>query len=138
VTAGYVCGRLSGMSFADFVRARSHYQANRDLNGLYRILLKLTSPSAVLKRLPALLAQYLDFVGPTVETQLDARRCKLRGGPIPMMLVPWFRVVNDVYLQVTLAAAGARDVTVRPFFDEPAGELQGFPAVFMNYEVEWQ
>jgi hypothetical protein len=137
VTAGYVCGRLSGTSFNEFVRVRSEYQANRDLNGLYRMLLKLTSPSAVLKRLPALLAQYLDFVGPTVETSLGPKHSRLAGGPIPLMLVPWFRAVNQVYMQVTLAAAGARNVTVRQLFDEPAGEQHGHATVLMNYEVQW-
>jgi hypothetical protein len=138
VSAGYVCGRLTGKTFAEFVRMRSQYQANRDLNGLYRMLLKLSSPASMLKRLPALLAQYLDFVGPTVETPVATSCSRLRGGPMPLMLVPWFRVVNEVYLHVNLSAAGAKAVTVRPLFDEPAGELHGCPAVFMNYEVEWQ
>src|SRR5579883_3482712 len=55
VVAGYVCARQSRKSFSEFIRTRSRHQAERDINGLYRVLLKLTTPSAVLGRLPRLM-----------------------------------------------------------------------------------
>src|SRR3954447_20372280 len=40
VVAGYVCARQSRRTFYDFVRVRSRYQAQKDISGIYRLLIK--------------------------------------------------------------------------------------------------
>ena len=41
VVAGYVCARQARKSFSEFVRVRSRYPAERDVSGIYRMLIKL-------------------------------------------------------------------------------------------------
>jgi hypothetical protein len=138
ITAGYVCARLSGRTFPEFVRTRSVFQAERDINGLYRVLLKLASPSLVLPRLPALIAQYCNFCGGSEYELAGPGRALLKGARMPLMVIPWFNLVNESYIEVVLARAGAKNVRVFHEPEEPSGEMHGFPAARLRYEVRWE
>jgi hypothetical protein len=101
------------------------------------VLLKLASPSLVLARLPALISQYCNFCGPSECELISPGRALLRGARMPTMLIPWFNLVNESYIEVVLAHAGARSVRVHHEPDEPEGEMHGFAAARLRYEVRW-
>src|SRR5262249_31806815 len=54
--------RAVGTGFLDLMRAVSVAQAERDMGGIYRVLLALASPDMVVERLPRTAGQYFDFV----------------------------------------------------------------------------
>lgn len=138
VVAGYVCARQCRKSFSEFVRIRSRYQAQKDIGGIYRVLLKLVSPMHVIQRLPALQAQYLDFTKDGTVEVVEPKRVVLRCTGLPAMLAGWYTTVNETYIEVVLTAAGARNVLVRTAPHEPDGKLEGVAAVKWRSEVVWE
>jgi hypothetical protein len=137
VVAGYVCARQSRRTFFDFVRVRSRYQAQKDIRGVYRVLIKLVSPMHVVERLVALQAQYLDFAAGEVHV-IDKQHVEVARPKLPAMLSAWMAVVLETYLEVLLGAAGARNVRTRPLPVEPDGLVHGVPAVRWSCDVIWE
>ena len=75
---GETGARITGKPYADFMRSMAVDQANRDVGGVYRVLLKLASPSAVVDRLPRVANRYFDFVRSVLLTpgeRLPGRTC---------------------------------------------------------------
>lgn len=67
---------------------------------------------------------------------LEKRHALLTRQSLPTMLATWFTIVNETYVDVVLAAAGARAVICRSMTaaDEPTN---GFPAVTYTCDVTW-
>ncbi|MDB4968911.1 MAG: hypothetical protein JWN44_4600 [Myxococcales bacterium] len=137
VIAGYVCARQCRRTFFDFVKVRSRYQAQQDIGGIYRMLLKLTSPATVAVRLPAVSSQYLDFPGDAKAELIDKQHAVLSRTELPLMLKTWFTLVYETYVDVTLTAAGGRSVLSRTSY-EPDQPLRGYETVKFRCEVSWQ
>lgn len=138
VVAGYVCARQCRTTFNEFVRTRSRYQAQRDIRGIYKVLLKLVSPMHVIQRLPALQAQYLDFAADGQVNVLGDKKVELVRGALPGLLAPWLTMVNEAYVEVVLTAAGARTVLARTDAPTPDGSVHGVPTVKWRCEVTWE
>jgi hypothetical protein len=137
VVAGYVCARQSRKSFSEFVRIRSRYQAEKDVGGIYKVLIKLVSPMHVVERLSALQSQYLSFPAGGVEVLGDKHVLFVRP-QLPLMLAGWTGTVLETYAQVLLTRAGAKNVLSRPLPLEPDGKVHGFNAVKWQCDVQWQ
>jgi hypothetical protein len=137
VVAGYVCARQSRKSFSEFVRIRSRYQAERDVGGIYRVLIKLISPMHVIERLSALQSQYLSFAAGSVEILGDKHVLFVRP-QLPAMLAGWTGTVLESYADVLLTRAGAKSVLARPLPLVPDGTVNGVPAVKWQCDVTWQ
>jgi hypothetical protein len=136
VVAGYVCARQSRRSFSEFVRIRSRYQAEHDVGGIYRLLIKLISPMHVIERLAALQAQYFDFAAGGVEL-IGERHALLQRPQLPAMLAGWTATVLESYIDVLLTRAGAKSVLTRPRPILPDGEIRGVPAVTWQCDITW-
>jgi hypothetical protein len=138
IAAGYVCARQSRKAFSEFVRVRTRYQAQKDIGGIYRMLLKLVSPMSAIERLPALMAQYFDFASDRQFEKLDAKKVELSCRGIPELLAPWFAVVMETYVEVVLTGAGGRSVLTRVTTPhEPDGDVKGVPAIKWRCQVSW-
>src|SRR5690242_11825085 len=53
--------RIAGVPYTTLVTENAAYIAERDINGVYRLLLKLATPELVASKLPRASLQYLDF-----------------------------------------------------------------------------
>jgi len=137
IVAGYVCARQSRKSFSEFVRIRSRYQAERDVGGIYRVLLKLISPMHVIERLSALQEQYFDFAAGSVEL-VGERHALLQRPQLPAMLAGWTATVLETYVDVLLTRAGAKSVLARPRSLLPDGQVRGVAAVKWQCDITWQ
>src|SRR5262245_26306239 len=84
ITSAYVVARLCELPFAEFLRHRAGIQARSDLGGIYRLLLKFTSPSDVVSRYAAVQAQYFDF-GFASAKLVAPRHAELERSQIPSM-----------------------------------------------------
>lgn len=137
VVAGHVCARQCNTNFSSFVRARSKFQANLDISGIHRFLLKLASPAMVITRLPALQAQYIDFPGRGEAQMIEPGHAILSRAQLPVMLAKWFAVVNDTYAEAVVTTAGAKGVLIRSEYTMPDREVQGMPTVQFRCTVRW-
>jgi len=136
VASAYVVARACAMPFTEFLRMRSLLQAQRDLGGLHRLLLKLASPAQVVSRYAAVQAQYFDF-GSASARLVEPRCVELERRQIPAMLVEWFVPAQEAFLEVALGTAGASEVTIHTRAAEADGELRGAPAARILSRVTW-
>jgi hypothetical protein len=137
IVAGYVCARQTRKSFSEFVRIRSRYQAERDVGGVYRVLIKLVSPMHVIERLSALQSQYLSFAEGEVEV-LGDKRVLLTRPKLPHALASWTGTVLEANIDVLLTRAGARNVLARPLPLVADGQVHGVAAVKWQCDITWQ
>ena len=61
VAAGSACARVAGRTLPDFLRARARFQAEQDLQGVYRAALTVASPALLAEKLPPMFQRYFDF-----------------------------------------------------------------------------
>jgi|GEM_PF-821774 len=133
--AGHACARSLGMRFVDFVEMRGRHQADLDLNGVYRILLKLTTAKMVAARLPKVMSKYFDFGDVRVLSE-DAYAVRFEVDRVPSLAVDWFRGCYTGYVEVTVAASGGNIPTL-DIDAQPAPALHGFAANRLVGTVRW-
>jgi hypothetical protein len=135
VSAGHTCARAYRMSFHDFIVHRSKIQAEFDLKGIYRALLKLSSPRLLAARVPTILGQYFDF-GAMRLLEVEGYRATWELGQIPVVLAAWFAAANEGFSLVLVKAAGG----IAPHVDvthEPAASLHGYAACRIRVTMQW-
>jgi hypothetical protein len=138
VSAGHVCAKLIGTTFENFVRVRSGYQAERDVRGIYKMLVKLTSPEAVALRLPRLVAQYVDFGTAEAHVLAPGHVAATQTGT-PRAVARWFQLVHDAYYTVLLPMTGAKNVLYRADPRFSVDETRdGIDLVTLREDVFWQ
>jgi hypothetical protein len=134
--ASQVSARVAGVPWREFVRGGAKLQAERDLNGVYRVLLRLASAKMVVERLPRVLIQYFNFGRVrgsfSAETRYDATV-----HAIPKPVAPWLSAGAEGFIPHVMSAAGAKDVTVivHPFATD--GEAHGMELLAARFSVTW-
>lgn len=137
VPFGMIAARLCGVSYPEFVRGGAAFTARRDMNGVYRVLLKLASPDAVVKRLPRILLQYFNF-GEIEGRFVGARVYEAVARGIPQPLIVWTLNIAYGFVPVLMEAAGAREIDLQIGAREPEGEQQGVMLVRSSFVVSWK
>jgi hypothetical protein len=132
-----MAARLRNISHAQLVRENAAWVAQRDLNGVYRILLSLSSVETVAKRLPALSMRYFDFGGADARTVRE-RVIETHRFGIPSAIAPWFVFATEGFVPVALKMAGATRVTMRCGPPRHEGVENGLPVVRLRFEIGWQ
>jgi hypothetical protein len=131
-----VAARLSGVPHAQLVRDNAAWLAERDLRGVYRVILAVASIESVAMRLGKLSMQYFDFgraeTVPVREKVVESRRFG-----IPAVLAPWFIFAADGFVPVALKLAGAKSVRLRHGSPAPDGSAHGVPLVQIRFEIAW-
>jgi hypothetical protein len=108
---------LAAGSAASYVRAtqlvaaHAAWQAERDMRGVHRLLLKLASPEAVAERFPVVFARYFDFASVSVKVSKGISVVQVRGLPAP--LFEWYKTSVGSAAEAILGVAGAKRLTCR-------------------------
>jgi hypothetical protein len=134
--AGIACGAITGEGYLEFVRVRTVMQAESDVSGVYKLLLKVVSAEALASKVPRLVGQYSDFARLEVTTQ-GAGIVAGRHVGIPRALAPWWRVVTDTYVRTLLARGGTKDIDVTYAPLEPSGTSHGIATVEIPFITTW-
>jgi hypothetical protein len=135
VPVWHVCARLLGLNDHDFLRVRTQHQAERDIGGVYRFLLKLASAEAVALRVPWVVQRYFDF-GTTEASVVAPGLVRAVVSGVPAILVPWLRVVSETYLRVALELAGAKTVQILRLPTVATGEAYGQRLTAVGVEIQ--
>ncbi|MGO9836543.1 MAG: hypothetical protein ACLP1X_20285 [Polyangiaceae bacterium] len=136
LTSAVAAARLRRKAVGDHVRENSAWIAQRDLRGVYRVILSVASVDAVASRLGGLSMRYFDF------GSADTRAVG-RGGVdsdrvgIPAALGPWFNWCAEGFVPVALTMAGAQSVDVRTSQPAPDGTSHGVATVRLHFEIRW-
>jgi hypothetical protein len=130
------CAPLMKQTSVEFLRARTRHQAELDIHGVYRLLLKLASAEAVALRIPRAVGQYFDF-GTTEAKVVSKGVVRIEHTGLPLLLAQWFGIVGETFLEVALEAAGARKINVRRQPPTQSGMAHGLPLANLVGEVEF-
>jgi hypothetical protein len=137
VALSAVAARLTGVPHAQLVRENAAWLAERDLHGVYRVILTVASVEMVAMRLGKLSMQYFDF-GQAETVRVRDKVVESRRAGIPAALAPWFIFAADGFVPVALKLAGARSVRLRHGSPQPEGLAQGMPVVQIRFEIQWE
>jgi hypothetical protein len=125
-----------GLSFEQYLKERTLWQVGQDVGGIYRFLLKLTSPRFLVGRLPILMAQMFDFCDLEVrEVDDHTREAYFKG--IPVQLVDWLRISLGLYTENIMSRAGAKTVEVDYLKLQPEEPRAGLNRVTMGFRIHW-
>ncbi len=129
--------RACNLPLAVYLRQRSEWQAEQDMAGVYKVLLKLASPEAVLARFPRLATQWLNFAKAELidKSEPGSRGFVLSG--MPAILAAWYVNGLSVYAQHAVKLAGAKKCQVTMLAPEPEGQSSGVDLVRVQFQVQW-
>jgi hypothetical protein len=130
----YACAEVLGRSRVDFLRTRTRHQAEQDIHGVYRMILRLASAEMVAQRIPRVVGKYFDF-GSTDASLVQPGLARYVQSGVPAYLAPWFGIVGETFLQVALEIAGAKKTQVRRAPPAAAGAAHGVALVTIAAEV---
>jgi hypothetical protein len=130
-------GRELRLPPLQLTRDLARFGVKRDASGIYRVLLKLTSPESLLERSTNTARQYFDFVRSDF-TRLAERQYRLQHVGIPAAAAATYMSLVEGFIDAGLGLAGARDV--RQVWDKavPAGTAHGVPIVKLQREITWR
>jgi hypothetical protein len=128
--------RLLGVPHPQFMRDNGAWMADRDLRGVYRIILGLASVEMVALRLPRLSQMYLNF-GSAEAIRVRERQVEAHVYGMPSCLTSWFVYATHGFANVALRMAGAREVRVRHGRPTPEGFAAGMPVVQLHFRIGW-
>jgi hypothetical protein len=135
-TISAFAARLCRVPHAQLIRENSAWLAARDLRGVYRVLVSLSSVAMVAMRLPALSMRYFDFGGADGKMVRESAMESHRFG-IPALLAPWFIFAVEGFVPVALRMAGAKDVTVTYGPPRAEGVRDGIKLMRLRFEISW-
>ena len=128
-----VAAKLCGISQRELVIANARHTAERDISGVYRLLLKVASPSLVAGRLPRISMQYFSF-GESSGAQVAPGEFRAEQRGVPIALQDWLIWAVEGFAPVALSAAGAKSVSVTR--DRVRAELGG-ETVAIGWTLRW-
>lgn len=125
-----------GVSYVESVRSRGVLVAQRDLGGLYKVLLKVVSPELVAERLQRVALRYVDF-GAVEIVSSGTGRSEGRMEQIPAPIAVWLAPMLSGYGTQALRAAGAVAPRVRVEAPVRDGERGGVETVTLRFHFTW-
>jgi hypothetical protein len=136
VTSAVAAARLRRMAVAPHVRENAVWVAERDLRGVYKVILSVASIEAVAMRLGGLSMRYFDF-GNADTRKVGSNAIESDRAGIPAALAGWFTWCAEGFVPIALKLAGAKSVSVRSGTPQPDGERHGVPVVRLAFQIAW-
>jgi hypothetical protein len=119
-----------------FSRELARFGVKKDLKGVYRFLLQLSSPQGLLERSARSVTQYFDFVTREVSRE-SAKSYRLTDSGIPAWAASYYASISEGFLEELLPMTGAREVRQHWEAPERIGDQGGVPLVRLKRQVHW-
>ncbi len=129
--------KASGLTPEQLVVNNSQWMAHRDINGIFRILLKLSTPWLVASMLPKASLQYFNF-GTAEGKMPDRTTLEAQQKGVPYLLAPWMIWAVTGFAPVALELAGAKNVTVtRADAIQKDGVVSNHVTCTLSWKITW-
>jgi hypothetical protein len=128
---------VAGVAHLDLLRQQARAQAERDIHGVYRLLLKLARPEMIMARLPRAAGRYFDFVRAEV-SELRPGCWESRAHGVPAMAQHSYMAGTEAFVVKALELSGAKEVKHRWLPPEPEGQAHGVDVMCLRREVGWK
>lgn len=120
----------------EVIKDLAKWQMPRQIHGIYRFFLKLSSPDRILENLPKTAKQYYDFIEVSV-IKLGPKSYETRARGLPEPFTPGYMVASEVSILTALEIAGVKGVRHRWKMREPDGERAGVKLLSVGRELRW-
>lgn len=130
--------KVAGKTVANYLLHRTKWQAQRDLEGTYKALLKCASPDLAIKLVPRVMIQMFNFGHPeTIDVMPKGYKVILFKG-IPNVLLGWLENAFHVYAKLVIEIAGG--VLTDFFIDPPISEgvKDGVPISTLTVNISYE
>lgn len=124
-----------GLSLPLYMQRRTRWQAERDMNGVYRLLLKVTSAETIVVRLPRVLSQMFNFPQPSTEVNDGVAITDMKG--VPEVLAAYFEMAVGTYAPTLLELAGAKKAKAELVGITQVGAQHGMRIVDLQFRASW-
>jgi hypothetical protein len=128
---------LAGVSHLDFVRANAEWLADRDIRGVYRLLLDVLSAETLVTRLPKAAMRYFNF-GEASAQVVRRGFCRTEQRGIPEPMASWFAACVEGFILKALSRARARSVAVKTLTRTVTGKRDGIEILTLEFGVYWE
>ena len=136
VTVALMKNSADKRTFDEVMRASAVKHAQQDLGGIYKLLLRFTSPETAMLRLPSVHKQYYDFSYLTVN-MLRPNVAETWVYGWPEIALSFFQVYNRAFLDRLIVLAGGQDPIAEWDVPEPDGETAGMKLVKVRARTSW-
>lgn len=136
VALGLAASRARGLTLSDSLRQRASAQATQDVHGIYRMLLRLTSPETVVTRIGRVMLQYFDF-GTSESRMIGVRTAEIVQSGVPVHVVPLSGPIAEGFVTRVLELARADNVRFRTIRPTSEGSARGVECFRLRFEVSW-
>ena len=128
---------LAGIREHEYVRKQAAWLAARDMNGVYKSLLRAPSPEAVCKRYASIYSQMYGFGQVSILSSAPGR-VESSGSGMPLVFAQWWTRACDAYVAPILIAAGANSPRISWQSPQADGEKHGVPLVSVRGTTTWK
>ena len=131
-----MAAQVANVPHSKYARDGARFTANRDINGVHRVFLKLASPKLVADRLPRMMLQYFDF-GSVEAEATGPRSYEILAREIPEPISEWLMLMIEGFVPVALQLAGAQSVVAKMDPPKPDGSAKGVSLVATRLHLVW-
>jgi hypothetical protein len=128
--------RAIGLTEAEGLRQLTRTNAERDVSGVYRTLLQVSSPEQLGARLQRLNSTLFDFG--TINIQREAPRCiDCIASGVPIVIAEWYGCMLSEYVKQALRLTHILNPSCRVGVSPPTGQERGSPVARIQLEWTW-
>jgi len=131
-----VAAELMGTDGESYLTAAGRRLADRDLGGLYRLLLRFTSPENAMERMAGVYRQYYNFGRSEVTLIEGGAEARIHG--MPAIVVQLYRTVATAFVIRLVELAGAKKPRGEWTDPVPCGTQDGVPLVSASSVLRWK
>jgi hypothetical protein len=114
----------------------SENQAESDLAGVYKLLLRAFSPMQIIGKLVRVTDIYFNFAPASAREVRPGVAEFVRTG-FPAVLLHWYMPVAEGYLRVALARTGAKNIRAEALAEPEAGTQHGLELATFRLKINW-
>lgn len=129
--------KVQGGTPEEVLSEAAERHAERDLSGIYKVLLRFTSPEAAMKRMPRVTDQYFEFLRTEVEVPEPGVAISTIHG-MPDIVGPFYRIYVGAFVHRLIELAGGRNPVAIWEQPAPAGFKAGIQLVRMRVRTMWK
>ncbi len=134
---GAATARLVGMPLDDFLRYRTRLQAERDVRGVYKMLLQFVSVEALALRIPRIASTYYDF-GTADSSVVAPGHVESRRTGVPEFILPWHNPVTETFMERVISLGGGKSPSVKVTGVERDGTAHGVRLAAVTFTCRWR
>jgi hypothetical protein len=123
-------------TYLELVRGFAKWTFPRQVHGIYKFLLKLTTPDMMARGFPRAGSQFYNFLRVDVQ-QVRPKMYQSRCSNIPEMLAPSYMASTESAVVTLLELSGAKGVRHRWLPPTDDGEAHGVKLLSVTREISW-